>query len=133
MKGETALEADALKLSDQLAYERTRLAYERTMMGWVRTSTSLITFGFTVYKFFQFELAKEGRVLAGQIVSPRTFALFMIGSGLIALLLAALQHRRSMQSLRALNVKAPLSMAALLGGVIAILGILALIAAVLQG
>ena len=70
---------------------------------------------------------------AGQIVSPRAFALFMIGSGLVALLLAALQHRRSMQALRAQNVKAPISMAALLGGLIAILGILAFLAAALRG
>ncbi|MDR3557688.1 MAG: DUF202 domain-containing protein [Syntrophobacteraceae bacterium] len=38
--------------SNQLALERTILAHERTLMGWVRTSTSLITFGFTLYKFF---------------------------------------------------------------------------------
>ncbi len=39
----------------RLAVDRTRLAFERTMMAWVRTATSLITFGFTVYKFFQLE------------------------------------------------------------------------------
>src|SRR3989337_955177 len=39
----------------KLAYERTNLAHERTLMSWVRTATSLITFGFTIYKFFQFE------------------------------------------------------------------------------
>src|SRR5262249_28618447 len=38
--------------STELALERTRAAYERTMMAWIRTATSLITFGFTVYKFF---------------------------------------------------------------------------------
>ena len=38
----------------KLAVERTRLAYERTLMAWVRTSTSLISFGFTIYKFFQY-------------------------------------------------------------------------------
>ena len=43
----------------QLAVERTRLAYERTLMAWVRTATSLISFGFTIYKFFQF-LREEG-------------------------------------------------------------------------
>ena len=39
--------------STKLAYDRTRLAYERTLMAWVRTGTSLITFGFTIYKFFE--------------------------------------------------------------------------------
>jgi len=45
----------------RLAVDRTRLAFERTMMAWVRTATSLITFGFTVYKFFQFEKALTQR------------------------------------------------------------------------
>ena len=38
----------------KLAVDRTRLAYERTLMAWVRTATSLISFGFTIYKFFEF-------------------------------------------------------------------------------
>jgi uncharacterized membrane protein YidH (DUF202 family) len=40
----------------RLALERTRVAYDRTMMAWIRTATSLITFGFGIYKFFQLEL-----------------------------------------------------------------------------
>ena len=43
---------EALPLNNQLALDRTRLAYERTLMAWVRTATSLISFGFTIYKFF---------------------------------------------------------------------------------
>jgi hypothetical protein len=40
----------------KLAFDRTRLPYDRTKMAWVRTATSLITFGFSVYKFLQIEL-----------------------------------------------------------------------------
>jgi len=36
-------------------FARTRNSYERTTMSWIRTATSLITFGFTIYKFFQLE------------------------------------------------------------------------------
>jgi uncharacterized membrane protein YidH (DUF202 family) len=39
-----------------LAVERTRVAYDRTMLAWTRTATSLITFGFTIYKFFQIDI-----------------------------------------------------------------------------
>jgi putative membrane protein len=46
----------------RLGVERTRLAYERTMMAWVRTATSLITFGFSIYKFFQIETAASPRL-----------------------------------------------------------------------
>ena len=51
-----------LDASTKLAYDRTRLAYERTLMAWVRTGTSLITFGFTIYKFFE-EFQKAGKSL----------------------------------------------------------------------
>ena len=51
--------APQLDNSTRLAVDRTRLAHERTLMAWVRTATSLISFGFTIYKFFQFELSKE--------------------------------------------------------------------------
>ena len=37
-----------------LAYERSRLASDRTTMAYMRTSVSLIGFGFTIYKFFQY-------------------------------------------------------------------------------
>ena len=43
-----------------LAYERTALANDRTLMAWIRTSTSLISFGFTIYKFFQEFRKAEG-------------------------------------------------------------------------
>jgi uncharacterized membrane protein YidH (DUF202 family) len=42
-----------------LALERTRLAHERTLMAWVRTATSLISFGFTIYKAFEYLLQRQ--------------------------------------------------------------------------
>jgi putative membrane protein len=42
--------------STELAVDRTWLAHERTLMAWVRTATSMISFGFTIYKFFQYEV-----------------------------------------------------------------------------
>ena len=102
------------------------------MMAWVRTATSLITFGFTVYKFFQLE---EG---AGEIprhlIGPREFALMMISIGIFSLLLATLQHRQNMQILRVhyRGMRIPVSLAAVVGGLIALLGILALIAVILR-
>jgi uncharacterized membrane protein YidH (DUF202 family) len=38
-----------------LAMDRTWLAHERTLMAWVRSAASMISFGFTVYKVFQYE------------------------------------------------------------------------------
>lgn len=116
----------------QLAVDRTRLAFERTMMAWVRTATSLITFGFTVYKFFQFE--KGDGAAANHLVGPREFALMMISIGILSLLLATLQHRQNMKVLRVhyRGMHIPLSLAAVVGGLIALLGVFALIAVILR-
>ena len=73
-----------LDTGTRLAIDRTRLAYERTMMAWIRTAASLISFGFTIYKFFQLEL--KGPVPPQRLIGPRGFALLMIGTGLVALL-----------------------------------------------
>jgi putative membrane protein len=70
--------------STKLAIDRTRLAYERTLMAWVRTATSLISFGFTIYKFFQF--VREGQPSAQEgMIGLRAFAVLMIAIGLTAL------------------------------------------------
>jgi putative membrane protein len=53
-------------------------------MAWIRTATSLISFGFTIYKFFQLE---NGAGQPNRWIGPRTFALSMIGIALISLLL----------------------------------------------
>src|ERR1700679_1367281 len=37
-----------------LAMQRTSMAAERSLMAWVRTSLSMIGFGFSIYKFFQY-------------------------------------------------------------------------------
>ena len=46
------------------------------MMAWIRTATSLITFGFTIYKFFQLEVPRyeERKYLVG----PRQFAIALV-------------------------------------------------------
>jgi putative membrane protein len=112
----------------QLAVDRTRLAYERTLMAWVRTATSLISFGFTIYKFFQF-LREEnaGNMLhADHLIGPRQFALLMILVGLGTLGLATLQHRQHMQMLRAQGALIPYSLAMVLALLVVVLGFLGL-------
>jgi putative membrane protein len=116
----------ALDTATRLAYDRTRLAYENTMMAWVRTATSLITFGFSVYKFFQFETKEAVRV--ERLITPRIFGMIMITVGIVALFAATMQHVASMRQLRAQDPAIPRSLAAWLAGLISILGILALLA-----
>jgi putative membrane protein len=110
----------------QLAVERTRLAHERTLMAWVRTATSLISFGFTIYKFFQYLHEASPGSHPARLLGSREFALLMIFIGLVTLVIAALEHRHSMQRLRAQGAAVPYSLALVLAVLIAGLGVLGL-------
>jgi len=120
----------AVDAGTRLAVDRTRLAYERTMMAWVRTATSLISFGFTIYKFFQFEIDK-GQPRADRLIGPRGFALIMIGIGLSAVFFASIEHRQSLKLLRTTYGDIPRSVSGLIGGLIGGLGLIALIVVIL--
>jgi putative membrane protein len=129
--GMTTLAAAKLDTGTRLAVDRTRLAHERTLMAWVRTATSLISFGFTFYKFFQFDLKGPSRD-AERLIGPRGFALALIGIGLVALLLSTIEHRRSMEAMRKEFGEIPVSTAAIVAALISLVGIVAFGAVVLR-
>ena len=100
-------------------------------MAWVRTATSLISFGFTIYKFFDFE---AGRGHAGNgLLSPRVFAMIMIGTGLIALLLSTIEHRRNIRRLHAEFGEQDRSTSAVVAAIVSCMGLLAFVVALLRG
>jgi len=108
-----------------LAIERTRLAAERTMMAWTRTAMSLITFGFSVYKFF--DIQRESSGTEHKAIGSREFALFLIVAGLLSLLFATIQQWQSMRLMRARypSVHTPRSLAAILAMLVSGLGFIA--------
>jgi len=122
--------------ASDLALDRTRLAYERTMLSWIRTAIALITFGFSVHQIFR--LARAGAAEASGFIGPREFGMVMIVTGLLALLLAALEHRSAMRALKAQYPVAagypeiPRSRPAQLAALIAVLGLLALVSNIVQ-
>jgi putative membrane protein len=126
--------ADARNLPDatELALERTDLAYERTLMAWVRTAVSLISFGFTIYKFFQYMREHQPGEPVRRLFGPREFALVMIAIGVISLLLATLQNWQLRKRLKERYHEVPYSLATVLAALISILGILALIAVIFR-
>jgi putative membrane protein len=84
-----------------LAIQRTVMASERSLMAWIRTALSMIGFGFTIYKFFQY-LPEE--IAAGNIQrpqAPRNLGLTLIAVGTFALIGAAWQHRRFLNEIGA--------------------------------
>ncbi len=118
---------DAPPTSNQMAADRTWMAHERTLMAWIRTATSMISFGFTIYKFF------EGRPPNPHtLLTSRDFAMLMIGFGLIALVLATIQHAIDIRSLRDQTSRRRRSIALVLSILMALLGAIALVSTVLR-
>ena len=110
----------------RLAVERTRLAHERTLMAWVRTATSLISFGFSIYKFFDLMPGdKPGTV--GRLFGPRGFSMIMITLGIGSLVLATLQQRHELRILETHYGHQPRSTAMMAASVVSCLGVLALL------
>jgi inner membrane protein YidH len=81
------------------AMTRTRMAAERTLMAWIRTSLSMISFGFTILKFFQF--LKESQGPSGHFRGERThhLGLALISIGTLILIPVIFQNYSQMKKL----------------------------------
>jgi putative membrane protein len=113
-----------------LAFERTLLAYERTRIAWVRTALALISFGFAIAKFFAYMRKEHGE--NATLMTPREVGLLMIIIGLVGLILANVQQGRAVTALRKRCPGLPIPVAGIMSVMIAFLGILALISALLR-
>ena len=119
-------EVPQLAAADRLALERTRIAYNSSVQTGVRTGTTLITFGFSVYKFFQLEATEAPP--SGNLVGTREFAVILIVIGLLSIVLGTLEHRRDLRQIRTQYRDMPRSSAGLIAALVSLLGILALVA-----
>ena len=68
-----------------LAVERSVMASERTLMAWIRTAISMIGFGFTIYKFFQYKAEDIAAGIIRRPNAPRNLGLSLIAVGTLAL------------------------------------------------
>jgi putative membrane protein len=114
--------------ANQLALDRTRLAHERTLMAWIRTAVSLISFGFAIFKFFEFLRESKPDQPPHSAVGPHLFAMLMITIGLTALVLAWIQTRQELKLLRHQAGPTPYSLASVIAAMVAVLGVVALTA-----
>ena len=120
--GDRASGGDTLRHS----LECVRLAYERTLMAWLRTALLLIAIGFATYKF-----AGVGNVDASEL-GAREFGMLMMGGGLATLVLGLLDQRRNLRRLRLQYGPLPYSSAGITAGLIGLLGVVGLLAAMLR-
>jgi putative membrane protein len=114
-----------------LAIERTTMAADRTLMAWTRTSLSMITFGFTVYKFMQY-LREEGKAsLIRTERGAQNFGLTLIAVGILSLLIACVQYWHLTRKVNP-GRKWHFSLALVVASFIVALGFLALINSVFR-
>ncbi len=115
--------AEEASSSTALAVERTVMAADRSLMAWVRTGLSLISFGFTIYKFLEYERAQL--IEAGKAVGSgsRAIGLIMIGMGILSLLLGTIENVVVVHRLRGqYDIRHP-RYSLVMAGVIAFVGI----------
>jgi putative membrane protein len=108
-----------------LGYERTRMAADRTLMAWIRTSVSMISFGFTIFKFFQY---LRSEAMAGPVAAQGTrhlgLILVLLGTALLGMaILEYLAYQCKLS--RWMKQKFPFSTALIAALLITVLGILA--------
>ena len=103
------------------ALARTAFSSEQSLMSWIRTSLSLTTFGFSVAKFFDYwaQHQQDVHLTAG----PRWLGMCLIGAGVVALLLAILEHARRIRALAAQGLPPEAKSFSPFGAAIAILAI----------
>ena len=86
-----------LGLPSDLGTMRTIMAADRTLMAWVRTSLSMLSFGFTIYKFLESAVQSDQLARAD---SPQQVGLFLAGVGTLSMLLGVVSYWTTLKDLR---------------------------------
>jgi putative membrane protein len=85
------------RLPSDLGVMRTMLAADRTLMSWIRTSLSMLSFGFTIYKFLD-TVAQQGALPRPH--SPQAVGLFLAALGTASMLLGTVSYWATVSDLQ---------------------------------
>jgi putative membrane protein len=107
-----------------LAVDRTVMAAGRTLMAWVRTALSMISFGFTIYKFLQAAAQDMGAGVL-QKAGPRRLGLFLIALGVASVILGSIEYFQTIQRLNRMSATPykALNFSFIMGIMIGVLGL----------
>jgi putative membrane protein len=124
---ETAAEIGTRLAHDRtdVAITRTRMAAERTLMAWIRTSLSMISFGFTILKFFEFLHEAQGPLGRFHGDRARHLGLVLISIGTLILIPAIFQNHNLMRRLSIQDGKSSWSLSLVVAIVICAFGLFA--------
>lgn len=84
-------------LPSDLGEVRTIMAADRTLMAWIRTALSMLSFGFTIYKFLNAAVQNEALAHSG---SPQQVGLFLAGLGTVSVILGTINYWTTLRFLR---------------------------------
>lgn len=115
-----------------LALQRTVIAADRTLMAWIRTSISMIGFGFSIFKFFEYLRQAEGFYSIVRAQAPRRLGLALIALGTIALIVAIYQHWRFLKVIIAAERVSKWSLSVIVAILLALIGVFAFINVLLR-
>jgi inner membrane protein YidH len=114
-----------------LALMRNRMAADRTLMAWIRTALSMISFGFTIYKFLQYVRESEGAAI--RVRGPRNLGLTLILLGTGGLIAASIQHWQLLKSMgQGTEAKHVWSISLTVASIISLIGLMAFLSIILR-
>ena len=75
---------------------RTIMAADRTLMAWIRTALSMLSFGFTIYKFLD-AMADHDQLARSD--SPQQVGMFLAGMGTAAMVMGTVSYWSTLRDL----------------------------------
>ena len=88
-------------LPSDLGEIRTIMAADRTLMAWMRTSLSMLSFGFTIYKFLD-TMAQQGQLQRSH--SPQMVGLFLAALGTVTIIFGTISYWVTLKDLQRAEV-----------------------------